>query len=114
LITRDDFSKICENLHDSYRTLIDEVFEDFPRSRLHEAVLIGGTSRIPAVKEVIRQFCGGGQPLLTSLNPKLAVIYGACYKARYLTLQEQSRVNNIDHSNEIFSSKLEFFIIDYA
>jgi heat shock protein 1/8 len=47
-------------------------------------VLVGGSTRIPKVQQLIQQFFGGKEPC-KSINPDEAVAYGAAVQAAILT-----------------------------
>ena len=51
---------------------------------VHEVVLVGGSTRIPKVVELIKQFFNGKEPN-KSINPDEAVAYGAAVQAAILT-----------------------------
>jgi L1 cell adhesion molecule like protein len=51
---------------------------------VHEVVLVGGSTRIPKVQELIKQFFNGKEPC-RSINPDEAVAYGAAVQAAILT-----------------------------
>lgn len=51
---------------------------------MDEVVLVGGSTRIPKVQELIKQFFNGKEPC-KSINPDEAVAYGAAVQAAILT-----------------------------
>ena len=51
---------------------------------MDEVVLVGGSTRIPKVVELIKQFFNGKEPC-KSINPDEAVAYGAAVQAAILT-----------------------------
>merc|ERR1712170_271401 len=50
----------------------------------HEVVMVGGSTRIPKVNELITSFFNGKEPC-RSINPDEAVAYGAAVQACVLT-----------------------------
>jgi molecular chaperone DnaK (HSP70) len=46
------------------------------KSDVNEVVLVGGSTRIPKVQQLIKEYFNGKEPL-KSLNPDEAVAYGA-------------------------------------
>jgi heat shock 70kDa protein 1/2/6/8 len=65
---------------------VARVLEDakITREQVDEIVLIGGSSRIPKVQELLSEFFRG-KPLNKSVNPDEAVAYGATVQAAVLT-----------------------------
>jgi heat shock protein 1/8 len=54
------------------------------KSDIHEVVLVGGSTRIPKVQELLKQFFNGKE-LSKNINPDEAVAYGAAVQAAILT-----------------------------
>jgi len=54
------------------------------KSEIHEVVLVGGSTRIPKVQELIKAFFNGKEPC-RSINPDEAVAYGAAVQAAILS-----------------------------
>jgi heat shock protein 5 len=46
------------------------------KTDIHEVVLVGGSTRIPKVRDLIREFFDGKEPN-SGINPDEAVAYGA-------------------------------------
>jgi heat shock protein 1/8 len=57
-----------------------------------EVVLVGGSTRIPKVQELIRNFFGGKEPCKT-INPDEAVAYGAAVQAAILVGDTSEKVS---------------------
>jgi len=53
------------------------------KNQVHEVVLVGGSTRIPKVQELITNFFNGKEPC-KSINPDEAVAYGAAVQAAIL------------------------------
>ena len=51
---------------------------------MDEVVLVGGSTRIPKVQELVREFFGGKEPV-KGINPDEAVAYGAAVQVTLLT-----------------------------
>lgn len=49
---------------------------------IHEIVLVGGSTRIPKVQQLIKDFFNGKEPN-KGVNPDEAVAYGAAVQARF-------------------------------
>jgi len=58
--------------------------KDQQRTKIHDIVLVGGSTRIPRVQELLSEFFNGRE-LNRSINPDEAVAYGAAIQAAILT-----------------------------
>merc|ERR1719471_2646987 len=56
------------------------------KRNVHEVVLVGGSTRIPKIQALIKEFFRGKEPC-KSINPDEAVAYGAAVQAAVLTNQ---------------------------
>ncbi|CAF0935629.1 unnamed protein product [Adineta steineri] len=85
-ITRIQFEEINDDLFVSMRTIIETALRDakMDKSSIDDIVLIGGSSRIPKIRDLIREFFNG-KLLNQSINPDEAVAYGAAIQAAILT-----------------------------
>merc|ERR1712124_97360 len=54
------------------------------KNRVHEIVLVGGSTRIPKVQSMLKDFFNGKEPC-REINPDEAVAYGAAVQAAILT-----------------------------
>merc|ERR1711880_14543 len=59
------------------------------KSQVHEIVLVGGSTRIPKVQDMLIEFFNGKE-LNKSINPDEAVAYGATVQAAILSGQDKS------------------------
>jgi len=84
-ITRAKFEDLCGDYFRSTIGPVQKVLDDAKMSKadVHEVVLVGGSTRIPKVKELVRDFFGGKEPC-TNINPDEAVAYGASVQAAIL------------------------------
>jgi L1 cell adhesion molecule like protein len=57
----------------------------FGRSDVHEIVLVGGSSRIPKIQQLLDAFFGGRVPFKRTVNPDEAVACGAAMQAAMIT-----------------------------
>jgi len=64
------------------------------KSDIDEVVLVGGSTRIPKVQELIKNFFGGKEPC-RSINPDEAVAFGAAVQAAILTNADESATNKV-------------------
>jgi len=85
-ITRARFEDLCIDLFRKTITPVEQVLRDAKTSKaeVHEVVLVGGSTRIPKVQELIKEFFNGKEPC-KSINPDEAVAYGAAVQAAILT-----------------------------
>merc|ERR1712032_147108 len=64
------------------------------KKNVHEMVLVGGSTRIPKVQQLIQEFFNGKEPC-RSINPDEAVAYGAAVQAAILTGEGSSQVQDL-------------------
>ena len=57
---------------------VEKVIKDsgIGKNSIHEVVLVGGSTRIPKVQDLLKEFFNGKEPN-RSINPDEAVAYGA-------------------------------------
>ncbi|KAI9326039.1 hsp71-like protein [Zopfochytrium polystomum] len=85
-ITRARFEELCQDLFRSTLEPVEKVLRDakMDKSRVHEIVLVGGSTRIPRVQKLVSDFFNGKE-LNKSINPDEAVAYGAAVQAAILS-----------------------------
>jgi heat shock protein 1/8 len=85
-ITRARFEDMCGAYFRNCIAPVEKVLKDAKMGKgdIHEVVLVGGSTRIPKVQELIKQFFNGKEPC-RSINPDEAVAYGAAVQAAILT-----------------------------
>jgi L1 cell adhesion molecule like protein len=85
-ITRARFESLCMNLFQKCITPVTKVLQDagVSKSSVHEIVLVGGSTRIPKVQELLSSFFNGKE-LNKGINPDEAVAYGAAVQAAILS-----------------------------
>jgi molecular chaperone DnaK len=83
-LTRAKFEEICADLIDRCRVPVENAVRDakIDKSALDEIVLVGGSTRIPAVQEIVRKVLGK-EPNQT-VNPDEVVAVGAAIQAGVL------------------------------
>merc|ERR1711943_169976 len=64
------------------------------KRNVHEVVLVGGSTRIPKVQQLIQEFFNGKEPC-RSINPDEAVAYGAAVQAAILSGESSSQVQDL-------------------
>ena len=84
-ITRARFESLCMHLFQKAMDPVQKVLRDskISKNNVHEVVLVGGSTRIPKVQELLSDFFGGKE-LCKSINPDEAVAYGAAVQAAIL------------------------------
>jgi len=64
------------------------------KSQIHEIVLVGGSTRIPKIRNMLKDFFNGKE-LCNSVNPDEAVAYGAAIQAAILTGSKDDAVKDV-------------------
>jgi heat shock protein 1/8 len=84
-ITRARFEDLCGDYFRACMGPVEKVLTDakMSKSDIHEVVLVGGSTRIPKVQELLKAFFNGKE-LNKSVNPDEAVAYGAAVQAAIL------------------------------
>lgn len=77
-ISRAKFEELCLPYFRKCLDPVRQVIEDskIPKNKVHDIVLVGGSTRIPKVQELLSEYFNGRQ-LNKSINPDEAVAYGA-------------------------------------
>jgi len=85
-ITRAKLEDICGDIFRDTLKPIEQVLKDakVSKNRVDEVVLVGGSTRIPKIQELVSNFFNGKE-LCRSVNPDEAVAYGAAVQAYILT-----------------------------
>jgi len=84
-ITRARFEDLCGDYFKKCMQPVEKVLKDsgIGKGQVNEVVLVGGSTRIPKVQEMIKEFFNGKEPC-RSINPDEAVAYGAAVQAAIL------------------------------
>ena len=95
-ISRNEFENMCEEYFRKCITILKEALKDAKiRSyQIDEIVLIGGSTRIPKIQELVKEFFNGKE-LCKSINPDEAVAYGAAYQAAMLNDNEENGIEKL-------------------
>ena len=90
-ITRARFEELCGDFFQRTLAPVEAVLRDAKMSKgdIDEVVLVGGTTRIPKIQQLLSDFFNGKE-LCKSINPDEAVAYGAAVQAAILTGQDKS------------------------
>ncbi len=83
-LTRAKFEELCANLIDRCRTPVENALRDakLDKAAIDEVVLVGGSTRIPAIQEVVKKILGKAPN--QSVNPDEVVAVGAAIQAGVL------------------------------
>ena len=83
--TRAKFEQLCDAQFRKCLVPVEQVMRDskFAKGDVDEIVLVGGSSRIPRVQQMLRDYFNGKE-LCQSINPDEAVAYGAAVQAAVL------------------------------
>jgi L1 cell adhesion molecule like protein len=75
---------------------VEKVLKDakIDKGSVHEVVLVGGSTRIPKVQQLLQDFFNGKE-LCKSINPDEAVAYGAAVQAAILTGEGGEKVQDL-------------------
>ena len=97
-ITRARFEELCMDIFKKTIDPVQQVLSDasIPKEQIDQIVLVGGSTRIPRIKQLIQDFFLG-KKLNETVNPDEAVAYGAAIQAAILSDQAQAdnKLNSI-------------------
>jgi L1 cell adhesion molecule like protein len=84
-ITRARFEDLCGSYFRQCMQPVERVLKDskMSKSQIDELVLVGGSTRIPKVQQLLQDFFNGKQPC-KEINPDEAVAHGAAVQAAIL------------------------------
>merc|ERR1712096_534137 len=85
-LTRSTFEKLNAELFQKTLKPVQDVMKDskMSKSEIHEIVLVGGSTRIPKIQQLIKDFFNGKEPN-RGINPDEAVAFGAAVQAGILS-----------------------------
>ena len=95
-LTRAKFESLCDALFRKCMGPVEQVIKDskMSKAQIHDIVLVGGSSRIPRVQQLLRDFFNGKE-LCQSINPDEAVAYGAAVQGAILGGVQSEKTNGI-------------------
>jgi molecular chaperone DnaK len=84
-LTRAEFQRMTSDLLDRCKSPFQQVIKDagIKLDDLHHVVLVGGSTRMPAVVDLVKSLTGGKEPN-KGVNPDEVVAVGACLQAGVL------------------------------
>jgi len=95
-ITRARFEELCADLFKKTLKPVQQVLDDagMKKSEIDEVVLVGGSTRIPKVQQLIKDFFNGKEPN-RGINPDEAVAYGAAVQGGILGGEQSDATKDI-------------------
>jgi len=95
-VTRARFEDLCGSHFRDCLDPVRKVLQDSGMSKndVHEVVLVGGSTRIPKIQALIKEFFHGKEPC-KSINPDEAIAYGAAVQAAILDDQDMGDVGQV-------------------
>jgi L1 cell adhesion molecule like protein len=95
-ITRARFEELNADLFRKCVEPVEKVIKDakMDKGAVHDVVLVGGSTRIPKVQELLQNFFNGKE-LCKSINPDEAVAYGAAVQAAILSGETSEKVQDL-------------------
>ncbi|PSN30279.1 Heat shock 70 kDa protein cognate 3, partial [Blattella germanica] len=90
-LTRAKFEELNMDLFRSTMKPVQKVLDDADMNKkdVDEIVLVGGSTRIPKVQQLVKEFFGGKEPS-RGINPDEAVAYGAAVQAGVLSGEQDT------------------------
>jgi L1 cell adhesion molecule like protein len=95
-ITRARFEDLCMDYFKKCMDPCEKVLRDskISKNNVHEVVLVGGSTRIPKIQQMLSEFFNGKEPC-KSINPDEAVAYGAAVQAAILSGNDSDATRDI-------------------
>ena len=95
-LSRAKFNEICSDLFKATLEPVDKVLKDsgISKSQINDVVLVGGSSRIPRVQELLSEYFNGKE-LCKSINPDEAIAYGAAVQAAILSGVKDEKLDEL-------------------
>jgi L1 cell adhesion molecule like protein len=95
-LTRARFEELNIDLFKSCIQPVEKVLTDskIDKGKVNEVVLVGGSTRIPKVQELLQNFFNGKE-LNKSINPDEAVAYGAAIQAAVLSGSKDKKLESL-------------------
>ncbi|CAH2099306.1 unnamed protein product [Euphydryas editha] len=95
-VSRARFEELNSDLFRGTLEPVEKALKDakMDKSQIHDVVLVGGSTRIPKVQNLLQNFfCG--KKLNLSINPDEAVAYGAAVQAAILSGESDSKIQDV-------------------
>jgi L1 cell adhesion molecule like protein len=98
LLTRAKFEALCLDLFNLTITPLEQALKDakMSKSQINEVVLVGGSTRVPKVQELLASYLNiDVSKLCKSINPDEAVAYGAAVQAAILSGNRSEKLDSL-------------------
>lgn len=95
-VTRARFEELCSDLFRGTLQPVEKALTDakMDKGSIHDVVLVGGSTRIPKIQQLLQNYFSGKQ-LNLSINPDEAVAYGAAVQAAVLNGEQDSKIQDV-------------------
>ncbi|GAU25079.1 hypothetical protein TSUD_257730 [Trifolium subterraneum] len=95
-VTRNRFEELNMDLFSNCMDTVQRCLREakMDKSSVHDIVLVGGSTRIPKVQQLLQDFFNGKE-LCKSINPDEAVAYGAALQAAILNHEQSEKVKDL-------------------
>jgi len=95
-ITRALFENLNQDLFRGTLTPVEKVLRDskIDKRSVHDVVLVGGSTRIPKIQQLLQEFFNGKEPS-KAINPDEAVAYGAAVQAAILEGKTDEKLDDL-------------------
>ncbi|KAK1443896.1 Hsp70 protein [Babesia gibsoni] len=95
-ISRARFEEMCGEKFRGTLIPVEKALESsgLDKRKIHEVVLVGGSTRIPKIQQLIKDFFNGKEPS-RSINPDEAVAYGAAVQAAILSGDQSGKIQEL-------------------
>lgn len=95
-ISRAKFEEINQDLFRGTLVPVEKVLRDakMDKNSIHDIVLVGGSTRIPKVQQLLQDFFNGKE-LCKSINPDEAVAYGAAVQGAILSGPQTGKLSDL-------------------
>lgn len=96
VLTRAKFDNLCSDMFQKTLEPVDRVLRDakLGKADVDEVVLVGGSTRIPKVQELLTNYFGGKE-LCRNINPDEAIAYGAAVQAAVLSGASDTKLDSL-------------------
>ena len=97
VIIREKFEDLCQKYFDKCLNIVKSTIEDskIPKDKIDDIVLVGGSSRIPKIQDMLSNFFNNKKKLLKVINADEAVAYGAAIEAELRNLNDDQNLEKL-------------------
>ena len=95
-LTRAKFENLCMDIFQRTMAPVEQVLSDskLSKNQVDEIVLVGGSTRIPKIRELLTKFFNGKE-LCHHINPDESVAFGAAVQAAILSGSKDDKINDL-------------------